>query len=300
MPPAISQVRDLLRHRLRQAMAAMEDAVPGSRRCRRGGRVASSEGQRSVAHSSSRKASTGRILRTRSAGIHAANSVPANIIKGACMKTSVRSAGYMRVGSMICSASSCTLSSKLATSDADVAERHDHGHAQCDADDAPSAHTQTASMVNTPTMAFGFMPMASSMPNSRVRSKAVMMKALTTDRVTRIINSQYIIEPMMRSSSMACSSSGRESVPIYQSHARRQERGDAGSDLGNAPDVCGFDRYAMHGIAERKGGLHGGQVCLQHAAVEFRRTGLEDAVYAEHQRGNAAVLRGPECHDFVA
>ena len=54
----------------------------------------------------------------------------------------------------------------------------------------PSTHTPTASMASIPTMALGRMPTASSIPNSRVRSKTVIRNAPTRDSATRIISSQ--------------------------------------------------------------------------------------------------------------
>ena len=57
----------------------------------------------------------------------------------------------------------------------------------------PMAHTQMASTDSMPMIELGRMPMASSMPNSRVRSKTVMMNALTTDIATTISSSQYVI-----------------------------------------------------------------------------------------------------------
>ena len=64
---------------------------------------------------------------------------------------------------------------------------------------APMAQTHTASMPSMPTIALGRIPMASSMPNSRVRSNTVMMKALMTDMATTIRSSQYIIDADARS-----------------------------------------------------------------------------------------------------
>ena len=76
------------------------------------------------------------------------------------------------------------------------------------------AHIAIASTCSMPMIDAGRMPMASNMPNSRVRSKTVIMSVLTMANATRMRSSQYINCALTQSIRMPCSISGISSFHL--------------------------------------------------------------------------------------
>ncbi len=147
------------------------------------------------------------------------------------------------------------------------------------------------------------MPIASSMPNSRVRSNTVIMKLLKMLNVTSTATSESITRLPARFSCIVA----RFPASAVATTTRRSpfpSGAIAASTAGNIASTCSKSRdpgdHHVYLVAEPELVLKSDQLNLHQYAIEFGRTGFDDAADAQRQRRDAAVEFAAEQNEFVA